>query len=152
MDMQHHCGLYYFDTNEEIVISPSDDRMVVRDTYKLGMSFVTAVAKNMNNFTHRQVKRVQTVHRAYGMVGTPLPKDFNNMVRGNGIKNFPVTHEDCVVADAIWGRDVHSLKDKSTRMQAKSVTTDFVAIPQEVLDLHMDVTLTADVVFTKKLA
>ena len=47
--------------------------------------------------------------------GVVIYQSFNYIVRGNGIKNYLVIHEDIVVAHVIWGKDVHSLEWKTTR-------------------------------------
>ena len=115
------------------------------------MAFVTTVADNMQFFTHRQIERAKEARRAYGMVGTPSPSDFKNMVRGQSIKIFSVTNEDIKVAHKNFGPDVSSLEGKTTRNRPDPVLQDIVAVPAEILSLHRNVVLTADIVFINKL-
>ena len=86
------------------------------------------------------------------MVGTPYPSDFKHMLRGQSIKNCPVTNEDIVVDHKIFGTNTHSLEVKTTRGKAHAVIHDFVAIPKKITELHKNVVLTADIVFISKLA
>ena len=73
------------------------------------------------------------------------------MVCGQSIKNFPVTNEDIVVAYKIFGTNSHSLEGKTTRGKANAVIQDYVAILKEILELHKNVVLTADIIFISKL-
>ena len=60
-------------------------------------------------------------------------------------------NEDIVVPQNIFGTDVHSLQDKTTRSNTNPVVQDFVDIPEEILSLHQNVLLTADMFFINKL-
>jgi hypothetical protein len=55
-----------------------------------------------------------------------------------------VTLTDVDVAFNIWGKNIAALKGKTTRSKPIPVATDFVKIPKEILNLHRDVSLTAD--------
>jgi hypothetical protein len=58
---------------------------------------------------------------------------------------------DVDVAFKIWGKNVAALKGTTTRTKPLPVATDFVKLPKEVLDLHRDVSLTADIFFVNKI-
>ena len=73
------------------------------------------------------------------------------MVRGKYIKNCPVTNEDIVVAYKIFGTNSHSLEGKKTRGKANTVIQDYVSILKEILELHKNVVLTANIIFISKL-
>ena len=109
---QHPCGLYYHDTATQD--KPQSVNAMQRTINKI-VAFLTTVAKNMKIFTHRQVERAKEARRAYGMVVTPSPYDFKHMVRGQFIKNCPVTNEYIVVAHKKIGTNTHSLEGKTTR-------------------------------------
>jgi hypothetical protein len=85
------------------------------------------------------------------MVGYPSPKDFRNMVRSNMIPNYPVTHSDVKASNNIFGPDIASLKVKTARVTPSPVTTQYVSIPPEIIELNKDVALTDDVMFVNKL-
>ena len=67
------------------------------------------------------------------------------MVRGQSIKNCPVKNEDIFVTHKIFGTNTHSLEGKTTRGKANAVIQDYVAILKEILELHKNVVLTADI-------
>ena len=85
---QHPCGLCYHDTDSKKDNVPSYDGMAVRNIYDKGVSFVTTVKENMRLFTHRKIKCTKDTRSAYDIVGTPSPKYFKNMVRGQLTNNY----------------------------------------------------------------
>ena len=85
------------------------------------------------------------------MVGNPPPRDYINMVRSGIICNCPVTPEEVNNANTMFGPDIASLKGKTTGKTSDPVVTEYVEIPQEILDLSNKVTLEADVIFANGL-
>ena len=78
-------------------------------------------------------------------------EDFQWVVRSNMIKDFPVTLDDTNVAQGIWGKDIAALKGKTTRRKPEPVAMDFVKVPKELMKLHNNVFLTADIFFVNKI-
>ena len=58
------------------------------------------------------------------------------MLKGNVIKNCPVTAADEDIAEKIYGQAISTLKGKITRKTPKAVVADEVLIPQELLTKH----------------
>ncbi len=77
-------------------------------------------------------------------------ENFKSLLQMNIIKNCPVTVEDTNIATEIFGRDVSSLKGKSTRQKPKSVRSDIIAIPQELITQHHDIELCMDTMYINK--
>src|SRR5210317_1873698 len=73
------------------------------------------------------------------------------MVQHNMINNCPITIEDINIAEKIFGKDIYALKGKTTKQKPISVVTDYISIPTEQLNVHKDVTITADVLFVQKI-
>jgi hypothetical protein len=63
-----------------------------------------------------------------------------------------VTVQDVDVAHAIWGKNIASLKGKTTRKKPIHVAGDLMKVPKELLSLHKDVYLTADLFFVNEIA
>jgi hypothetical protein len=111
---------------------------------------VNTVQENREGYTNREFERAKVAkvaRRALGMVGYPPPADFTNMVGANMFINFPVAPTNITTSDKIFGPDVASLKGKTVRNTPSPVLTDYVKIPQAIIDLNKDVTLAADVMF-----
>jgi hypothetical protein len=78
-------------------------------------------------------------------------KDFKWIIRSNQIKDCPVTVEHVDTALKIWGKNVMVLKGKTTRTKPDPVARDFVKVPMELLKLHKEVYITADLFFVNKI-
>ena len=63
----------------------------------------------------------------------------------NQVQNFLVTDKDCDVAVQIHGKDVASLKGKSTRSHQTPAVDDTVAIPKKLLLIHKNIHLCVDI-------
>jgi hypothetical protein len=136
-DMQfqmHHSGLHYHD--------PTDLH---------NFQFVTTVSGNKAHFTARQIQGAQKARCFYSQLAYPSFKDFCWVIQSNLVKDCPVTVADIDVATAIWGTDIASLKGKTPRSKPAPVVSDFVKIPESILDMHKDVILLADIFFVNKI-
>jgi hypothetical protein len=127
----HHSGHHYYDPRDE------------------EYAFINTVSRNMEGFTKRQIQRADVARTLYTTLSYSSWKDFTWIIRSNQIKDCPVTVADVDVAFKIWG--VAALQGKTTRTKLLPVAADFVKIPKEVLDLHRDVSLTADIFFVNKI-
>ena len=63
-----------------------------------------------------------------------------------------MTVEDVEVAEDIFGKDIHTLKGKTTRQAPFAVTSDCIEIPQEILQPHNNVTVGMDFMFINGIA
>ncbi len=81
------------------------------------------------------------------MIGNPSKEDFKSMVRGNMIKNCPVTPAAITNAQAIFCPDLPSLQGKTVRKPPAPVVSKYMSVPKEVVDQNKVVTLAADVLF-----
>jgi hypothetical protein len=126
---QSGSGLYYHDTTDRDVV------------------MANTVGNNREGFTNRAYNKAKQARRAIGMLGYPSEKDFRKMVSSNMITNCPVTPTDTSAANKIFGPNVASIKGKTVRVTQEPVLTSYVKLPQEILDLNKEITITADVMF-----
>jgi hypothetical protein len=113
-----------------------------------GESFlVDSVQENKNGFTNRQFEDAKRARKLYHTLGCPTVVNFKHILRQNLIKNCPITIDDIVNAERIFGPDIGTLKGKSTRKVPVAVRTDEIDIPQELKDMHKDLTLCIDIMF-----
>jgi hypothetical protein len=73
------------------------------------------------------------------------------VVQSNQISNCPVTVQDIDAAHTIWGKNIAALKGKTTQKKPIHVARDFVKVPTELLKLHKEVFLTADIFFVNQI-
>jgi len=141
----HESGLHYYDprktANSQISCKYAGEQV----------AFVETVAENKSGLTQRQIKGAERAKLLYNTLAYPSWKDFQWVVRSNMIKDCPVTLEDTNVAFKIWGKDIAALKGKTTRKKPNPVAKDFVKVPKELMKLHKNVFLTADIFFVNKI-
>ena len=129
----HPSGLHYYD--------PCDTAVIM----------VSTVEGNKQGFTKRQIKGAEQARALYAKLGYPSIRDFKWVVQSNQIKDCPVTPQDIQVAHQIWGKDIAALKGKTTRKKSIHLVSDFVKIPKEILQMHREVFLSADIFFVNKI-
>jgi hypothetical protein len=77
-------------------------------------------------------------------MGTPTVDDLKAMIHMNLIKNNVVTADDVKLATKAYGPDVGNIKGKTTRSKPTPVTSNIVEIPDELLEIQQDPTLSMD--------
>ena len=131
--MIHQDGLHYHDTkNREVTL-------------------IKTVQENEEGYSKRQIKDAQEARDIYAKVGYPSPRDFHKLIAENIILNCPVTVEDVIRADKIYGQDIHSLKGKTTRTHLTRLVTDYVKIAPSVLEKNKHVTLSIDIIYANRI-
>eukprot|EP00957_Ditylum_brightwellii_P134473 10251717-Ditylum_brightwellii.AAC.2 len=89
--------------------------------------------------------------KLYAMVDCPSLADFKNMVRINLLPNLPVSGKDINNAEFVFGPDVGALTGKTIQNTPEPVRTDYIELPQELIDLHQEVTMAADILYINKI-
>lgn len=130
-------GLYYLDTNEPIE--------------NVSTTLVNTVAENKANYTNRAYGRAVLARNIQKMVGRPTSKEFMQIVEKNLIPNCPVTREDIMNAEKIFGPDVGSLKGKTVRRRTDHVEMAATPVPSTIMSQYRDVIIGADIMFVNKL-
>jgi hypothetical protein len=129
----HKSGLHYFD--------PRDSEFI----------FVNTVSKNKAGFMKRQIKEVEVSRSLYSKLNYPSWKDFKWIIQSNQIKDCPVTVDHVDTALKICGKNVAALKGKTTWTKLDPVGRDFVKVRVELLKLHKEVYITANLFFVNKI-
>ena len=73
------------------------------------------------------------------------------MVRGNMIRNCPVTVADIKNAHTIFGPDIGAMRGKTVRNSPAPVVSEYYAVPPEILLQNSDVDVTGDVMFVNRI-
>jgi hypothetical protein len=114
-------------------------------------TFINTVSENKTGFTKRQIKDAQAARSLYSKLNYPSWKDFKWIIWSNQIRDCPVTVEHVNTAIKIWGKNVAALKGKTTWTKPDPLARDFVKVPMELLKLHEEVYIIADLFFVKKI-
>jgi hypothetical protein len=125
-------GLYYYDTN--------------KDHEHAAVSLVNTVASNKTKYSNDDYLRALTARKIQALIGRPSMKDYTRIVKGGLLPNCPISQEDIVAAEDIFGPEVGCLKGKTVRKKAPKVNeTNRHGVPVSILSRYRDVTLCVDV-------
>ena len=130
---------------------PSIKGLYYHDPKAEEFALIETVAENKSYYTNRQFERAKVARELYQTIGHPSIKDFKAIIKGNMIKNCPVTIEDINVCEKVFGPDIYTLKGKTVRSKPKIAVKDYIEIPFELKLAHQGIELCADVMYIQKL-
>jgi hypothetical protein len=101
-------------------------------------ALVTTVADNMKRYTQREVETARKARELLSRMGYPSVE--NTIAKIKGGDNFGVSEDDFRIADAIWGKDITSMRGK-TRKSATPVADIRIAarVVQQQQVLSVDI-------------
>ena len=135
---------------KKVQFNPSNDGLYFYDTRSHGVNLLNSVEDNKSKYSARQIKRADKARATYYMIGLPSVRDYKNLIRFSLIKNCPVTIKDIKIAEDIYGPSISALKGKTRRQRPDPVINDTIAIPEQLKNLHRDVTIGADIIHINK--
>ena len=109
------------------------------------VTLVTTVVENTAAFSKREVERARRARELLARMGFPTIEQAMSIV--NAGSNFEVTARDFQVADAIWGKDIASLKGKTCK---RATAIADVVVSTKIA--QRDQVLSIDIMFIEKLA
>ena len=118
-----------------------------QNTSQHGVVLVNTVADNASRYTPADYLRAQKARRLQVVIGRPSLKDYLHIVNNNLLPNCPITAQDTMAAEDIFGPKIGSLQGKTTRRQPHQVNPVWVPILPTVHERYKDVTLGGDVMF-----
>jgi hypothetical protein len=131
---------------KQVVFQQSGSGLYYHDTTDRAVVMVNTMEGNREGYTNRDFRSTKQARRALGMVGYPSENNFKRMVSSNMIRNCPVTPKDNRAATKIFGPNVASMKGETVRVTQYPVLMEYAEIPEDIVALNKDVTLTADVI------
>jgi len=134
-----HCHKSPEDCEEEVKEQDEESKKTV--------SFVETTEENKSGCTPQEIKRAKAAREFYHKIGTPTLENVKRLMRANSIGNNPVTEQDMVVAEDIFGEDLSCLKGKTTRRTPKATVNDTITVPRELRN-RKDVVLHVDAIST----
>ena len=82
-------------------------------TVEAETAMVTTVNQNLKAFTKRETYRARSARELMGRMGFPTVGTAMSIV--NSGSNFDISARDFEITEAIWGRDMASIKGKTTK-------------------------------------
>jgi hypothetical protein len=119
---------------------------------KIQRNLVQTVQENESFCTDREVTRAKKARMLLHTLGCPTIQDLKAIIRMNTIANCPVTINDIDLAEKIYGKDVASIKGKTTRKEPTPVIQNMVEIPPELKKAQQNVDLCYDTLFINGMA
>jgi hypothetical protein len=131
---EHESGLYVYSTNDESNNTVS------------AYTIVSTVETQKKMFTPREIKAADEARELYRKLGRPDEAEFQAILRGNSLRNCPITPLDAKRALIIYGPDIATLKGKTTRSDPSQRVPTFEAVPlpPPIMEHHLNVTLCID--------
>lgn len=136
-------GLYYLDTSNH----PAHTDGGELDNTVL----INTVADNRSNYTNRAYSRASLPRKIQQIVGRPSTKEYIQIVERNLLPNCPITRDDIMTAEKIFGPDIGILKGKTVRKGAPHVEVTNITVPSELMSQYRDVIVGADIMIINKL-
>ena len=131
-------GLYYIDTKEDTC-------------GHYDVNLVNTVEDNRNKYSQRDYSKAQLARKVQKIIGRPSTKTFLSIVDNHLLPYCPLTRDDIITAERIFGPDVGSLKGKNVRKTSPPVTPEYTNIPATIMSRYQQVTLAGEIMFVNKL-
>ena len=112
---------------------------------------LNSVETNASKYTVRQYRQALLARRVHNTVGFPSIRKFLKIIAGNQIQNCPVTRDDVLIAEDIFGPNLGALKGKTVRRNAPHVVVEYTGVPKQLIKSFRDVTLAIDIMFVNKM-
>ena len=111
-----------FPVNKEglYTYNPLEDQMQKEVVNNIATRTRSANKKvHVEGYTPREVKCAKLARRLYHSLTAQEIGELKTFIRGNMMKNNPVTTQDVNLAEGIFGKDVPTIKGKSTNKKGK---------------------------------
>jgi hypothetical protein len=113
---------------------------------------IDTVAKKKELYTDRAIKRAELARQLQNTIGHPPLRRFLELIDQRLIPNCPVTREDVLIAEQIFGTNLAGLKGRTTRKSSPETDDiNVMSVPPEILAAHGAVTLAIDLMYVNKI-
>jgi hypothetical protein len=131
--------------------SSRDCGLFYMDTINHGVTMVNTVADNQSSYTKRDYLRAALARKIQKMMGRPSTFDFLRYVDNNLLPNCPITRQDIMTAEHVFGPNVGSLKGKTVHQPPNRVQVPpSFAIPANITRQYRDIVVAADIMYVNQ--
>jgi hypothetical protein len=121
------------------------------DTATTGTLLVNTVAENKAKYTNRDYAKAELARQIQKRIGRPSTRAFIKIVEQKLLPNCPITRDDILAAEHIFGPDVGALKGKTVHRTPERVNAGMINLPQVIMGRYRDVVLGGDIMFVNKI-
>ena len=121
------------------------------DDIKAGTALINTLQENKSFFTDRQIQKAELVKKILSTMAYPTINQLKAMVRMNMIRNSPVTLADVDLIEKVYGKDMPTIKGKTTRVAPTTVKFETIHIPRELRMAQSNVKLCINVMYVNKM-
>ena len=126
-EVRYNNGVFTVTNNETLDVmafSKLPNGLYAHRVQTTGMTLVQTVSENEQFYTPRQISRAKAARELYEMIGRPSLHDYLGVVNNRLLPNIKVTAKDIMAPEEIFGKDLGSIKGKTTRDKPSLVVTD----------------------------
>ncbi len=116
-----------------------------------GVTLVSTVEGNKSSYTNCDYLRAVLARKIQMTIGRPSTRTFINIVEQNLLPNCPITKQEILAAEHIFGPDVGSLHGKTVRHKASRVEGLTVDVPAPLMNQYRNIILAGNIMFVNKI-
>ena len=98
-------------------------------------------------YSRREFDDAKKARKLYHIIGCPTTDNFKKLIQMNAIRNCTVTVQDIENAERIFGKDIGTLKGKTTRPKLPRVRFDNIKIPSEMIMKNKELVWNMDILY-----
>ena len=133
------------------IFQQSNRGLFYMDSAETGTLLVSTVAENKSKYTNRDYSRAVLAREIQKRIGRPSTKAFIKIVDNRLLPNCPITRDDILAAEHIFGPDVGSLKGKTVHRPSERVEARVNNIPMVIMERYREVVLGVDIMFVNRI-
>ncbi len=103
--------------------------------------------KKESQYLDLDVRRTKKVRELQGTIEHPLLQKFLNIIDNNKLPGYTAHHRDAIIAEDIYGLDIHGLKGRTTRKANVPSDERLSPAPKHIINNYKNLTLGADVFY-----
>ena len=105
---------------------------------------------HVEGYTPREVKCTKMARRLYHSLTTQEVGELKAFICGNMMRNNPIMTADVNLAEGIFGKDVPTIKEKSTNRKGDMIRDERIDLPEELALADKNLELATDILFVDR--